>query len=108
MSDWLETESKCDARKEMSSSIGKTDGVLAVTRAIGDFKVFGISYIPELDLVEVQDEDKWLVIASTDPSTAHNQHNPGSSGKAVQVLRPRVQAFPVSLFRHNQTLVIKC
>jgi serine/threonine protein phosphatase PrpC len=37
--------------------------VLAVTRAIGDFKVFGVSYVPEIDLVEVEEDDKWLVVA---------------------------------------------
>jgi protein phosphatase 1L len=42
---------------------GRTDGVLAVTRSIGDFKVFGVSYEPEIDMVDVEEDDKWLIVA---------------------------------------------
>jgi serine/threonine protein phosphatase PrpC len=42
---------------------GRTAGVLAVTLAIGDFRVFGVSYVPEISVVELDEDDKWLVVA---------------------------------------------
>lgn len=42
---------------------GRTHSVLAMTRSIGDFWVVGLNYEPEINEVELEPADKWLVVA---------------------------------------------
>ncbi|OHT11715.1 protein phosphatase 2C [Tritrichomonas foetus] len=41
---------------------GRVYGILAITRSIGDFKVVGLSYEPEINEYEIEDDDKWMII----------------------------------------------
>jgi Leucine-rich repeat (LRR) protein len=42
---------------------GRTAAILAVTRSIGDFRVPGVSYVPEIDEITLENDDRWLVVA---------------------------------------------
>lgn len=42
---------------------GRVDGVLAVSRCLGDFSIRGVSYDPEIVISDIDnDEDRWLVL----------------------------------------------
>ena len=42
---------------------GRTHGILAVTRSLGDFRIPGVGYEPEINHFEIEPDDKWLVMA---------------------------------------------
>lgn len=42
--------------------MNRTDGVLAITRSLGDFCVNGVSHEPDLSVVDLEPEDKWLLV----------------------------------------------
>ncbi|OHT05441.1 leucine-rich repeat-containing protein [Tritrichomonas foetus] len=41
----------------------RVDGVLAISRSLGDFTIFGISYEPDIVAVNIEKDDKWLILA---------------------------------------------
>ena len=51
--------------RDMGSRVvaGRTHGILAVSRSLGDFRIPGVSYEPEISHLEIAPEDKWLVLA---------------------------------------------
>jgi Leucine-rich repeat (LRR) protein/serine/threonine protein phosphatase PrpC len=43
--------------------MGRTMGMLAVTRAIGDFRINGVGREPDISSVQIEDDDRWMVLA---------------------------------------------
>lgn len=44
-------------------SQGRTNGVLGISRALGDFEVVGLGRVPEITHVSVEENDKYIVMA---------------------------------------------
>jgi serine/threonine protein phosphatase PrpC/Leucine-rich repeat (LRR) protein len=42
---------------------GRTDGIVAVTRSLGDFAVRGMGREPEIRTLEIEEDDRWIVLA---------------------------------------------
>ena len=41
----------------------RTDGILAISRSLGDFSIYGLSYEPGLYEAKIGKDDRWIVIA---------------------------------------------
>jgi Leucine-rich repeat (LRR) protein/serine/threonine protein phosphatase PrpC len=42
---------------------GRTDGVVAVARGLGDFAVHGLSHEPSITTVDLEPDDRWVILA---------------------------------------------
>ena len=40
----------------------RIDGILAVSRAIGDFDIYGVGYKPKIERVKIDNDDKWIIL----------------------------------------------
>ena len=42
---------------------GRTDGMVAVARSLGDYRIFGVGTEPDIRHVDLTEDDRWLIVA---------------------------------------------
>lgn len=62
----------------------RMDGILAISRSIGDFSIYGVSYEPDVVVSNIEPDDKWLVLCCDGVFDVISNEDVGLIAKSAQ------------------------